>query len=588
MYALVRALENWQHYLWPKEFVIHTDHESLKHLKGQHRLNKRHAKWVEFIETFPYVIRYKQGKENVVADALSRRYALLSMLDTKLLGFEYIKDLYAQDSDFGDVFDACEKVAFDKFYRHDGFLFRENKLCVPMCSLRELLVREAHGGGLMGHFGVAKTFGILHDHFFWPHMKRDVERICEKCITCKQAKSKLKPHGLYTPLPIPSEPWTNISMDFVLGLPRTKRGRDSVFVVVDRFSKMAHFIACHKTDDASHIADLFFKEVVRLHGMPRTIVSDRDAKFLSYFWKTLWGKLGTKLLFSTTCHPQTDGQTEVVNRTLSSLLRAIIKKNLKTWEDCLPHVEFAYNRSIHSATMFSPFEVVYGFNPLSPLDLIPLPLSERVNLDGKKKAEFVKMIHEKARLNIEKRTQQYVNQANKGRKKVVFEPGDWVWLHLRKERFPEKRRSKLLPRGDGPFQVMERINDNAYKLDLPGEYGVSASFNVADLSPFDVGADLRTNPSQEGKNDANQGAGLVRDQGAGLVEHTHGNGVQDPLSLPSGPITRLRAKRFKEALNGLIQESWADFENTKMGSNNNQGLVHVIRASEETHIHAPT
>ena len=455
--------------------MIHTDHESLKHLKGQQKLNRHHAKWVEFIETFPYVIRYKQGKENVVADALSRRYALLSILDTKLLGFEYIKDLYEQDSDFGDVFNACEKVAFGKFYRHEGFLFRENKLCVPMCSLRELFVGEAHGGGLMGHFGVAKTLGILHDHFFWPHMKRDVERFCEKCITCKQAKSKLKPHGLYTPLPIPSEPWTDISMDFVLGLPRTKRGRDSVFVVVDRFSKMAHFIACHKTDDASHIADLFFKEVVRLHGMPRTIVSDRDAKFLSYFWKTLWGKLGTKLLFSTTCHPQTDGQTEVVNRTLSTLLRAIIKKNLKTWEDCLPHVEFAYNRSIHSATKFSPFEMVYGYNPLSPLDLTSLPLSERVNLDGKTKAEFVKKIHEKARLNIERRTQQYIQQANKGRKKVVFQPGDWVWLHLRKERFPAKRHSKLLPRGDGPFQVVERINDNAYKLDLPGEYGVSAS-----------------------------------------------------------------------------------------------------------------
>jgi hypothetical protein len=286
--------------------------------------------------------------------------------------------------------------------------------------------------------------------------------------------------------------------------------------------------------------------------------------------------LGTKLLFSTTCHPQTDGQTEVVNRTLSSLLRAIIKKNLKTWEDCLPHVEFAYNRSIHSATKFSPFEIVYGFNPLSPLDLTSLPVSERVNLDGKKKAEFVKMIHEKARLNIERRTKQYVHQANKGRKKVVFEPGDWVWLHLRKDRFPEKRRSKLLPRGDGPFQVVERINDNAYKLDLPGEYGVSASFNVADLSPFDVGDDLRANPSQEGENDASQGAGHAN--------HTHGNGAefgQDPLSLPSGPITRLRAKRFKEALNGLIQENGADSKKTKMGSNNNQGLVHVIKAVGE-------
>ena len=136
------------------------------------------------------------------------------------------------------------------------------------------------------------------------------------------------------------------------------------------------------------MADLFFKEVVHLHGIPRTIVSDRDAKFLSYFWKTLWGKLENKLLFSTTCHPQTDGQTEVVNRTLSQLLRTMVTRNLKSWEDCLPHIEFAYNRSMHSSTNFCPFEIVYGFIPLSPLDLIALPLSEQVNLDGKKKAEL--------------------------------------------------------------------------------------------------------------------------------------------------------------------------------------------------------
>ena len=157
------------------------------------------------------------------------------------------------DSNFDDLFKNYTKGACGKFYLHDGFLFRENKLCIPHSSLRELLVREAHGGGLMGHFGIAKTLGVLHEHFFWPRMKCDVERICARCVSCKRAKS------------------------------RTKRGRDSVFVVVDRFSKMAHFIACHKIDDVSHIADLFFKEIVRLHGIPRTIVSDRDMKFLSYF-----------------------------------------------------------------------------------------------------------------------------------------------------------------------------------------------------------------------------------------------------------------------------------------------------------------
>ena len=167
-----------------------------------------------------------------------------------------------------------------------------------------------------------------------------------------------------------------------------------------------------------------------------------------------------------------------MNRTLSTLLRAIIKKNIKTWEDCFPHVEFAYNRIIHSATKFSLFEIVYGFNPLTPLDLSPLPMSQHVNLDGKKKAEFVKQIHEKARLNIERRMKQYAKQANKGCHQVVFEPEDWVWVHMRKEIFPAQRRSKLLPRGDGPFQVLERINDNAYKLDWLYEYTVSKDENI--------------------------------------------------------------------------------------------------------------
>jgi hypothetical protein len=168
-----------------------------------------------------------------------------------------------------------------------------------------------------------------------------------RCMTCNKAKSQLNPQSLYMPLPVPRVPWEDIYMDFLLGLPRTKRGRDSIFVVVNRFSKMAHFIPYHKSDNASHVADLFFTEIVHLHGVPNTIVSDRGAKFLSHFWRTLWFKLGTKLLFSTTCHPQTDGQTKFVNRTLSTMF--------KLWEECLPHIEFAYNRSVHSTTKVSPF-----------------------------------------------------------------------------------------------------------------------------------------------------------------------------------------------------------------------------------------
>jgi hypothetical protein len=153
--------------------------------------------------------------------------------------------------------------------------------------------------------------------------------------------------------------------------------------------------------------------------------------------------LGIKLLFSTTYHPQIDGQTEVVNRTLTQLLRAAIQKNLKNWEDCFPFIEFAYNRSVHSTTKFSPFKTVYGFNPSTLMDLIPLPVDERVSLDGNCKAQVVKTLHESVRQQIEKSNRVYVTKANKRRKHVVFQPDDWVWMHMHKERFPAHSKSKL-------------------------------------------------------------------------------------------------------------------------------------------------
>ncbi|XP_071928059.1 uncharacterized protein [Coffea arabica] len=495
--ALVRALQTWQHYLRPREFVLHTDHESLKHIKSQDKLSKRHARWITFIDSFTFVIKYKTGKTNVVADALSRRHTLITTLDAKLLGFEFLKELYATDSDFGEIFSFLPRHSREHYFISQGFLYYKDKLCIPKSSMRTLLVRESHGGGLMGHFGIAKTLMILQEHFFWPRMRSDVERHIERCVTCHQAKSKVHPYGLYKPLPIPHEPWVDLSMDFVLGLPRTRKGHDSIYVVVDRFSKMAHFIPCLKTDDAKHVADLFFREIVRLHGMPRTIVSDKDAKFLSYFWKTLWCKL----------------------------------------------------------------------------DLTPLPVHERVNLDGKNKAAYVRELHTKVRANIEKRTLQYIQSANKGRRKMVFEPGDWVWIHMRKERFPVKRRSKLLPRGDSPFQVLERINDNAYKLELPGEYGVHATFNVSDLSPFhaDDEFDLRTNRLQEeGTNE--EGLKTAQTSSAQVMQ------------IPSGPITRARARRIQESLQALvctIQERVGDDLRTIEGLHNGETTLYTFLQMEE-------
>ena len=414
LYAVVRALKTWQHYLLGREFIIHTDHETLKHLRGQSQLNRRHARWISFIEAFLYIIKYKKGKDNVVADALSRREALVSFATTHLIGFAHIKELYPNDPDFGEIYAKCATRGYESYYQQDGYLYFEDKLCIPQCSVRNLLIEEVHGGDLMGHFGRDATMNALSARFYWPKMRKQIMEFISRCETCLRAKSQVKPHGLYMPLPQPEGPWIDLSMDFVLGLPRTVRAKDSIFVVVDRFSKMAHFIPCAKTNDAHHIAKLFFKEVVRLHGIPKTIVSDRDAKFVSYFWKSLWHEIGTKLLFSTAYHPQTDGQTESVNRVLGNLLRIIVHSNSKSWDECLPYIEFAYNRHIHSATHMSPFEIVYGFNPLAPTDLLPLPSNEQLHTVGRDRARRIKELHKDARESLEKAAATYAKYANRG------------------------------------------------------------------------------------------------------------------------------------------------------------------------------
>jgi hypothetical protein len=209
-------------------------------------------------------------------------------------------------------------------------------------------------------------------------------------------------------------------------------------------------------------------------------------------------------LFSTTCHPQTDGQTEVVNCTLSTMLQTVLKINLKLWEECLPYIEFAYNRSIHSTAKVSLFQVVYGFNPRAPIDLLPLPPSETTCFDASQQSEFILKMHETTKLNIEKMNEKYRNAASKGRKEVKLEPGDLVWPHLRKERFSELRKSKLMSHAAGPFKILAKINDNAYKLELPPEFWVSPSFNISDLRPYLGEEDempSRTTSMQEGEDD---------------------------------------------------------------------------------------
>jgi hypothetical protein len=242
--------------------------------------------------------------------------------------------------------------------------------------MRENLLKEKHRGGLARHFGHDKTFSQLASSYYWPGMRMEVKRFVNNCNICQYAKGKKKNNGLYHPFPILERPWDEIRMDFVLGFPRTQRGSDSIFVFVDRFSKMVQFILCQKTSNETHVANLFFKEVVRFHVLTRSIVSDRDTKFVGHLWRTLWKKLGTELSFSSAYHPQTDGHNKVVNRILGDLLRCLVTEHHSQWDQIIAQAEFAYNGSVKRSTRKIPFQIVYGMNPRGVSELRDLKQSD--------------------------------------------------------------------------------------------------------------------------------------------------------------------------------------------------------------------
>ena len=261
-YAVVQALRHWCHYLLPKEFNIYSNHDALRHLNSQKKLNFRHASWVKYLQRYSFFLKHKDGIKNKAADAFSRRVTLLSMMSTKVIGFEQLRDEYESCPDFGKVHATLSSAPYPTIKDYtiqDGYLFKANKLCIPCTSVRDFLVWELHAGGLVGHFGQDKTIEEVERQFYWPGFKHDVTKIIGHCCQCQLAKHHNQNVGLYTPLPVPDRAWQDVSMDFVLGLPRTSKKHDSIFVVVDRFSKMAHFIPCSKTSDASKIAQLYFR-----------------------------------------------------------------------------------------------------------------------------------------------------------------------------------------------------------------------------------------------------------------------------------------------------------------------------------------
>ena len=505
-YAVVQAVKHWRHYLFHREFILYTDHDSLRHLHSQDKISARHATWSAYLQQFTFVLKHKAGVTNRVADALSRRISLLSTMAVQVPGFATFRELFNSDQYFSEVMAAVQSGEKSEFLVVDGFLFRGNQLCIPDCSLRLQIIQELHGEG---HVGRDRTLQLVKASYFWPTIRKEVEKYVKRCRICQLSKGKATNAGMYMPLPIPTQPWADLSMDFVLGLPRTQRGSDSIYVVVDRFSKMVHFIPCKKTTDAVKVAQLFFREVYRLHGLPTSIVSDRDTRFLSHFWRSLWKMVNTKLDFSSAYHPQTDGQTEVVNRALGDLLRCLVGDNVRSWDLKLSQAEFAHNHAVNRSSGFSPFQVVYSLVPRSPLDLIPLPNRTRIHGKAEDFVQGLREVHQQVQQNLSQAAAKYKLDADKKRRHLEFDVGDFVWAVLTKDRFAVGDYNKLAAKKIGPLEIIEKINPNAYRLKLPSHIRTHDVFNVKHLFPFhgdssddDTVGNSRTNFSQPGENDA--------------------------------------------------------------------------------------
>ena len=484
--AIVFALKIWRHYLYGEKCFIYTDHKSLKYLPSQRELNLRQRRWMELIKDYDCVIDYHPGKAKVVADALNRKTvqtlrelnANLSLSDDGAVVAELVvrpnllnRVLEAQKKDekISAIIDQIEDGKDIEFtVNENGVLYYKDRVCVPDDDeLRKLILEEAHSGSFSIHPGSTKMYQDLKMSFWWSRMKRDVSEFVTKCLVCQRVKAEHQvPSGLLQPIRIPEWKWDRITMDFVVGLPLTGRKHDSVWVVVDRLTKSAHFLPVRTDYSLDKLAELYIKEIVRLHGIPISIISNRDPRFTSRFWGKLQEAMGTRLNFSTAFHPQTDGQSERVIQILEDMLRSCAIDYEGSWDRHSPLVEFVYNNNFQSSIGMAPYEALYGRKCRTPLCWTELSERKVIGLDLiRETEEKVKMIREKLKMATD-RQKSYTDMK---RKDIRYEVGEKVLLKVspwkKVMRFGKK--GKLSPRFIGPYEVIEKVGPVAYKLALP-------------------------------------------------------------------------------------------------------------------------
>ena len=363
----------------------------------------------------------------------------------------------------------------------NGFYWYKKAMVIPdVYWLKQALLHEVHEANYAGHPGGKRTLDLLRRQFWWPNVSKDVLSYVASCPQCQANKSRTqKMNGLLMPLSIPRRPWDSISMDLITRLPVTARGFDAILVVVDRLTKMTHFIPCKTKSSAEHIAHLLWNNVFKYHGLPLTIVSDRDPRWTGKFFTALMSWMGTRQSLSTAFHPQSDGQTERMNRVLEETLRHYVDPTQSDWDTLLSAAEFAINNATSESTKNTPFFLNLGFHPRTPIaDVLPsfAPVSSFV------KNQTFAIEHARQCLELAQQRQQ--TAANSHRRDISFTVGDEVMLDAKNLTLKGPGAKKLFSKYMGPFQIIETINPVAYKLLIPESLGIHPVFHVSLLKPY--------------------------------------------------------------------------------------------------------
>ena len=478
--AVKLALEEWRHWLEGTKlpFLVWTDHKNLEYLQSAKRLNSRQARWALFLTRFNFSLSYRPGSRNIKPDALSRQFLERegdrTDPDTILPSSRLVATL---------TWEIEERVRAAAQDQPGPSACPPNRLLVPP-NLRSEVLQWAHSTKLTCHPGIQRTKDVVQRRFWWTSLDEDVRGFVKACPTCNQHKpAHHAPAGLLHPLPVPHRPWSHISLDFVTGLPPSS-GNTTILTVVDRFSKMAHFVPLPKLPSAKETAKLLLLHVIRLHGIPVDVVSDRGSQFTSVFWREFCSLLGATVSLSSGYHPQSNGQTERKNQEMETALRCMTSQNPTSWSEQLLWVEYAHNTLTSSATGLSPFECTYGFQP--PL----FPALEK-EASCPSVQEFIRRCRRtwtRARAALLRAADRYTTASNRHRSKAPdYQPGQKVWLSTRD--LPLRVESKkLAPRFIGPFEVQEIVNPVAVRLKLPRSMRVHPTFHVSKIKPVQESA----------------------------------------------------------------------------------------------------